>query len=38
MRDRPVDDVLDDLRDRCGRGKGAELRQPEDDDQPGIRP
>jgi hypothetical protein len=38
MGDRPVDDVLDDLRDRGGRGQSAELRQPEDGDQPDVGP
>ena len=38
MGDGPVDDVLDDLRDGRGRGKAAELRQSEDDDEPDVRP
>src|SRR5450759_296438 len=38
MRDRPVDDVLNDLRDRGGRGEAAQLRHPEDGDEPGVGP
>jgi len=38
MGDRPVDDVLDDLRDGRGRGEASELRQPEDHDETQIRP
>ena len=34
MADRPVDDVLDHLRDRGRRGQAAELRQAEDDHEP----
>ena len=36
--DRPVDDVLDDLRDRRGCGKAAQLGDAEDDDEADVRP
>ncbi len=36
--DRPVDDHLDHLRYRRGRGEAAELRHSKDRDQPHVRP
>src|SRR5581483_3180229 len=37
MRDGPVDDVLDHLRDRSGHGETAQLSEAEDDHQAGVR-
>jgi hypothetical protein len=38
MRDRAVDDVLDDLRDRRGGGEAAQLRESEDHHETCVRP